>query len=129
MKQIVFLFFSLFVISCSKNPVPKPSNLLDEEVMVNIIYDISILQVTDGSMPYKLTEHNIKMDQYIFEKYKIDSTTYRQNQRYYAADARKYKKIYKKVLERLEQEKNKVDSQINETSTTGGAKPVYVPVQ
>ena len=127
MKQVLFLFVSLFVLSCSKNPVPKPDNLLDEEVMVNIIYDISILQATDGSMSYKLTDHNIKMDQYIFEKYKIDSITYSQNQRYYAADTRKYKKIYKKVLERLDQEKANIQDQVDNSKDIGGAKPIYVP--
>ena len=120
MKQLLFLFLSLFVFSCSKNPAPKPDNLLDEEVMVDIIYDISILQATDGSMPYKLTEHTIEMDEYIFEKYKIDSVTYRQNQRYYAADARKYKKIYKKVIERFEKENPANTQNINnETSVSG----------
>lgn len=104
MRQLFFLFFALLVVSCSKNPVPKPDNLLDEETMINILYDISLLQAIDGSMPNKLMEQDIKMDQYIFEKYKIDSTTYRQNQLYYAGDARKYKKIYDKVLERLEKE-------------------------
>ena len=97
--------------------------------MVDIIYDVSILQAADGSMPYKLRDQNIEMDQYIFEKYKIDSATYRQNQRYYAADARKYKKIYKKVIERLEQEKSKVQEQPDNDSNTTGAKPVYIPVQ
>ena len=129
MKQVLFLFISLFVISCSKNPVPKPDNLLDEKVMVDIIYDISILQATDGSMPYKLTEHNIKMDQYILDKYKIDSTTYRQNQKYYAANARKYKKIYKKVIERLEQEKIKVEQDASKVNGTNGEKQIYVPVE
>ena len=119
MKQVLFLFISLFVISCSKNPVPKPDNLLDEEVMVNIIYDISILQATDGSMSYKLTEHNIKMNQYIFEKYKIDSITYRENQRYYAANARAYKKIYKKVIERLEKESPANTQNINNDTSVG----------
>ncbi len=129
MKKVLFLFLSLFVFSCSKNPVPKPDNLLDEEVMVDIIFDVSILQATDGSMPYKLTEYKIGMDQYIFEKYKIDSITYRQNQRYYAADARKYKKIYKKVIERLEQEKTKVQNEANKVDGASGAKPVYIPVE
>ena len=119
MKQVLFLFVSLFVLSCSKNPVPKPDNLLDEEVMVNIIYDISILQATDGSMSYKLTEHNIKMNQYIFEKYKIDSITYRENQRYYAANARAYKKIYKKVIERLEKESPANTQNINNDTSVG----------
>ena len=129
MKQVLFLFVSLFVLSCSKNPVPKPDNLLDEEVMVNIIYDISILQATDGSMSYKLSDHNIKMDQYILDKYKIDSTTYRQNQKYYAANARKYKKIYKKVIERLEQEKIKVEQDASKVNGTNGEKQIYVPVE
>lgn len=119
MKQLLFLFVALFVASCSKNPVPKPDNLLDEETMVDIIYDISILQATDGSMPNKLIENNIKMDQYIFDKYKIDSITYRQNQLYYAGDARKYKKLYKKVLERLEGE-NKADSLNSNNQTNVG---------
>ena len=119
MKQLLFLFLSLFVFSCSKNPAPKPDNLLDEEVMVDIIYDISILQATDGSMPYKLTEHTIEMDEYIFEKYKIDSVTYRQNQRYYAANARKYKKIYKKVIERLDKENPANTQGINNETSVG----------
>ena len=119
MKQLLFLFLSLFVFSCSKNPAPKPDNLLDEEAMVDIIYDISILQATDGSMPYKLTEHTIEMDEYIFEKYKIDSVTYRQNQRYYAADARKYKKIYKKVIERLDKENPANTQGINNETSVG----------
>ena len=59
------------------------------------------------------------MDQYIFDKYKIDSTTYRQNQLYYAGDARKYKKLYKKVLERLEGE-NKADSLNSNNQTNVG---------
>ena len=70
MKQWLFLFASFLVLSCSNNPVPKPDNLLDEEVMVNIIFDISFLQAADVSFSYKLAESNIKMDQYIFNKYK-----------------------------------------------------------
>ncbi|MBE9575525.1 DUF4296 domain-containing protein [Flavobacterium proteolyticum] len=130
MKQLLILFVALFVASCSKNPAPTPDNLLDEEVMVDIIFDISILQAADGSMPYKFTEYNIEMDKYILDKYKIDSVTYRQNQRYYAANARKYKKIYKKVIERLEQEKNrgKQDSS-NKANNTNGEKQIYVPVE
>ena len=127
MKNIVFLFFSLLVLSCSKNPVPKPDNLLDEEVMVDIIFDISVLQATDGSMPNKLFENNIKMDQYIFEKYKIDSLTYRQNQNYYAADTRKYKKIYKKVIERLEEEKIKLDG--TNKDSIGDSKNTNTPLE
>ena len=107
MKHLFFLVGIFFLVSCSNNPTPKPDNLLDEEVMVDIIFDISILQSADGAYTYKLAEANIEIDQYLFDKYKIDSTTYSQNQRYYASDPKKYKKIYKKVIEKLEQEQIK----------------------
>ncbi len=107
MKHLFFFVGIFFLVSCSNNPTPKPDNLLDEEVMVDIIFDISILQSADGAYTYKLAEANIEIDQYLFDKYKIDSTTYSQNQRYYASDPKKYKKIYKKVIEKLEQEQIK----------------------
>lgn len=118
MKQLLFLFVTFFIVSCSKNPVPKPDNLLDEKTMVDILYDVSLLQAIEGSMPNKLMEHNIEMDQYIFKKYKIDSVTYRQNQMYYAGDARKFKKIYKKVLERLDKEKQTESNNKNQSSSS-----------
>ena len=118
MKQLLFLFVTIFIVSCSKNPVPKPDNLLDEKTMVDILYDVSLLQAIEGSMPNKLMEHNIEMDQYIFKKYKIDSVTYRQNQMYYAGDARKFKKIYKKVLERLDKEKQTGSNNKNQSSSS-----------
>lgn len=117
MKKIVFIT-ALFLVSCSNNPVPKPDNLLDEEVMRDIIFDLSILQATDGAMPYKWDQNNIEMNQYIFQKYNIDSLTYYQNQKYYAADTKKYIKICKEVIERLENEKNKI---VNQTSKEGNS--------
>lgn len=110
MKKLVVLFFGIISISCSNNPVPKPDNLLDDEVMTDILFDIAILQAADGSMPFRLSEKNIKINTYIFKKYEIDSTTYYQNQRYYAADARKYKKMYQEVLDRLDKAKIENDS-------------------
>ncbi len=106
MKKFLGIFVVVFIISCSKNPVPKPDNLLDDEVMTNILFDIAILQAADGTMTYRLAENNIKVNSFIYEKYKIDSATYYQNQKYYAADTRKYKKMYQEVLARLDEIKS-----------------------
>jgi len=106
MKKFLGIFTAIFIISCSKNPVPKPDNLLDDEVMTDILFDIAILQAADGSMTYRLAENNIKVNTFIYEKYKIDSTTYYQNQKYYAADTKKYKKMYQEVLARLDEIKS-----------------------
>ena len=104
MKKIAVLLISLAFVACSNNPVPKPDILLDDEVMTNILFDIAILQAANGTMGNKLTENNVKVTTYIYKKYNIDSTTYYQNQRYYAADAKKYKKMYEKVMDKLDEE-------------------------
>jgi|JI61114BRNA_FD_contig_41_2208200_length_719_multi_2_in_0_out_0_2 hypothetical protein len=115
MKKIVVVLVGILMVSCSKNPVPKPDNLLDDDVMTDILFDIAILQATDGNMTYRLAENNINVNTYIYKKYEIDSTTYYQNQKYYAANARKYKKMYQEVLERLD--KIKAESEIKKDTT------------
>lgn len=115
MKKFLLLVIGIVIISCSKNPAPKPDNLLDDEVMTNILFDIAVLQAAEGTMTYRLTENNIKVNTFIYEKYKIDSTTYYQNQKYYAANTRKYKKMHQDVLARLE--KIKSESEIKKDST------------
>ena len=114
MKQLIYLLCIVTAIPCSKNPVKKPERLLEEEVMVDIIYDVSLLQAIEGAYPNKLIEQNIKPNQFIFEKYQIDSVTYKENQLYYAADSRVYKRIYKKVSERLDQNIQKAGKVIND---------------
>ena len=105
MRNLLFLALSVFMVSCSKNPVPKPDNLLDEEVMTDMLFDIAILQAAEGTMKHRLEENNIDVKTYIYKKYKIDSLTYYQNQKYYAGETRKYKKMHQKVLDRLEEVK------------------------
>jgi hypothetical protein len=105
MKKFVLVFCTIWLLACSNNPVPKPDNLLDEEVMTNILFDIAIIQSVDVLMPYRLSDEQIESDRYIYKKYGIDSLTLYQNQHYYAADIKKYKKMYQEVLDRLEKEK------------------------
>ncbi|MVO10080.1 DUF4296 domain-containing protein [Flavobacterium sp. TP390] len=111
MKRIVVLAF-LVLFSCAENPVPKPDRLLSEETMVDILYDTALLQASEAYLPNKLTENKIRIKNYIYTKYDLDSTTYYQNQRYYAADFKKYKRMYKKVSDRLQQRKTELDTLI-----------------
>ncbi len=107
MKLFYSLFLILILFSCSENVVPKPKHLLEKEEMINVLYDVALLQASEAAMPYYLNGKNIKIATYIFDKYKIDSTTYYQNQKYYASKPADYKRMHQKVLEKLEQEKQK----------------------
>lgn len=111
MKRIVGFVF-LVLISCAENPVTEPDRLLSEDTMVDILYDTALLQASEAYLPNKLTENKIRIKNYIYTKYDLDSTTYYQNQRYYAADFKKYKRMYKKVSDRLQQRKTELDTLI-----------------
>jgi hypothetical protein len=103
MKKVVYLGVILSVFACSDNPVKKPKNLLDEETMENILFDVAVLQAAKANSPEILESNNIDSKDFIYKKYKIDSATYHQNNRYYAGDVRKHKHMHKRILSRIEE--------------------------
>lgn len=110
MKKVLFVVITLIFISCSEKPVPKPDNLLSKETMQDIIYELAILQAAESHKPQILNDNSIKIKNYIYKKYAIDSTTYFQNYKYYASDIKTFKKIYKDVNERILNQKNEIDT-------------------
>lgn len=112
MRKFIFLIV-LIAISCNESPVPEPDNLLEEDVMIDILFDTALLQASEAYMPQKLTDNKIRIKNYIYSKYEIDSATYYQNQRYYASDFKRYKRMYKKVSEKLEKLKIETDTLVS----------------
>lgn len=110
MKKYIFLFalVALFL-SCNKDLVEKPDNLIDKKVMGDIYYDMSILEALKYQNPNSLYTNGINPKTYIFKKYKIDSLQFAKSNAYYAADYREYKKMYDALNDRLKKEKTAVD--------------------
>lgn len=122
MKKSLPLFsLLLLLIGCNDAMVQKPEKRIDKEKMVNIIYDITILDAmrTRNASP---AEHGITRD-YIYKKYNIDSLQFAQNNEYYASDIQEYKKIYDKVNARVEKEKNAVDSVLKKVTPSNKTTP------
>lgn len=110
MKKILFLLLSVPFLSCNPNQsVEKPEKLIEEETMEAILYDLALLQALKGYNPQKLAENNINPKTYIYQKYKIDSLQLVENNRYYSADVENYKKMFDRVIERLDTEKKAAD--------------------
>lgn len=119
MKKLVFIFLcALIVVSCSNNAAPKPDKMLSEDDMVNILYDIALLQAIKSFTPKSLNDNNIKTQTYIFNKYKTDSLSFAQNHLYYASDLKKYDKMQKKVFDRLKKAKAKLEVKPPKKATT-----------
>ncbi len=101
MKKIVLFILALlfFTISCKDTTVKKPKNLIERKKMVDIIYDLALLEAaksqTSGTLSYP------KPIEFIKNKYKVDSLTFAQSTQYYASDIKDYKKMYNEVKERL----------------------------
>ena len=92
-KLVAFFLLFAILISCQKSAVPKPDNLIDEDVMVDIMYDISILEAMKSQKGDVLESNSINPNTYIFKKYKIDSLQFANSDKFYASEIKKYKEF------------------------------------
>lgn len=106
MKKILFCITIVLLASCSNSiEVEKPENLIEEETMENILYDLALLQALKGHSPKEMKKNGVDAKTYIYQKYKIDSLQFVKSNRYYSADVQNYMTMFGKVIERLEEEK------------------------
>jgi len=111
MKKIVFISIMLLaIIGCKETVVDVPEKLIEEEKMVDIFYDLSVLEAMLNYNPTLMSRNNIDPYTYIYDKYGIDSLQFVANNKYYASDIKKYDKMYEKVKVRMEQSKADFDT-------------------
>ena len=108
MKKL-FVLIGFLVLSCDTNSaVTKPDVFLSSEKMENILYDLTVLKAIKTS--YNNREGKALFnDNYIYRKYKIDSTILAQNQLYYAQSPKESIVLYKRVDQRLKKAKDSID--------------------
>lgn len=117
MKKLAFILVSALALSsCGNQGAEQPKKLLSEEQMVDMLYDISILQAINSYSPSKLDSSKVDARNYIYKKYKTDSLTFAQNHQYYASDLDVYAGIQKKVAEKIDQDKIKYGIKKKETA-------------
>ena len=111
MKKIILLGMMVLFFGCNSNSVEKPKNLIGKDKMVDILYDISLLEAIktqniNGGITVKMG------NDFIYKKYKIDSIQFAKSNKYYASDVEEYKKLFEKVKERLNKETLKIDGEL-----------------
>ena len=102
MKKILFIL--LIFCSCGfvNDQNLAPDNLIAEEKMVDVLYDMSLISVSKGINKRILENNGMKPKRYILKKYNIDSLQFVLSNEYYSKDLEKYLKIYEQVLSKLE---------------------------
>lgn len=106
MKKILSLLVLLILfVSCKEEVVAKPDRLIEKNKMIDIMYDLAILEGIKYQNPSSLDSNKINSADYIYQKYQIDSTQLAQSNIYYAADYVEYKNMYDLLTKRMEQKK------------------------
>mgnify|MGYP000010922471 FL=1 len=92
-----YLILLIFIFACSSN---APDNLISEEKMESIIFDILIL---NASSSYDLKiDNNMISDELIFRKHNIDSAQFYESELYYSRNPRVHVNIYSNVKKKIQ---------------------------
>jgi uncharacterized protein DUF4296 len=116
MKKIALAVVLFVFFSCGNSVVEKPEHLLSKDVMVDILYDLTIIQSAENLDPLPFSQNDIKVNEIIYKKYNTDSVSLAQSNRYYASDPHEYQKMFKRVSEKIEENKKALNEKsIKET--------------
>lgn len=104
-KLTIVLITILSLYSCDKkSQAVKPQHLIDEQTMMEILYDLNILQSIKNNDFKLITEHNLDPEQFIYKKYQIDSLQLAESHKYYVADIDHYEHMINQIIARIEKE-------------------------
>lgn len=111
MKKMILIFIAIVCFSCDVNTaIEKPENIIDPQIMEDILFDLILMKAIRNSDYIKNEHKKYFANQYIFEKYGIDSIQIAQNQSYYTKNPKFLKKIYEKMQARTTRLKDSIDS-------------------
>lgn len=111
-NKLFFLAILAVFVSCKEEIINKPKRLIEKDKMLDIMYDLSILEAIKYQHLTSIEDYNINPTAYILKKYKVDSIQFARSNSYYATDYKEYKKMYKIVNDRLDNDKLSIDALI-----------------
>ena len=124
MKKIIWILgLMLALIGCNNLPIEKPDNLIAEDKMTDILYDLTLLDAIKLQNPYDTIKQSIRPREFIYKKYNIDSLQFVRSNQYYISQIETYKKMYEQVNERLQNKKSENDLLLKK----GGAAAPSIP--
>ena len=112
MKKRISLLAILTLLGCKDDLVKKPDVIIEKSKMMDIMYDLALLEAIKYQNPAVLDSNQIRPKQYIYKKYKIDSLQLAQNNVYYAADYKSYKVMFEEVVKRIANEKKRANAAV-----------------
>nr|WP_321248180.1 DUF4296 domain-containing protein [uncultured Psychroserpens sp.] len=114
MKRVLIFLIAVSIIGCNYEDKPKkPEDLISQDKMVDILYDVFILTSAKGTSKGLLEDNGIYPENYVFEKHKIDSLQFALSNEYYGFNVDEYESIIARVEERFIKDKAKFQAKID----------------
>jgi hypothetical protein len=106
MKKALFILaiLGLTLISCDKEVIPKPSPLIREKQMINMLVDIHLAEATFNHMRYDSIIRNSSSENFyysVLQKYEVADSVFEKSFVYYASNPRNFEKMYREVMNKL----------------------------
>lgn len=101
MRKTIYIVFVLFFMACeSKVNLKEPEYLISKNQMVDLLYDMHLVNGTQG-IKDKNSEKNKNYMSLVYEKHKIDSAQFAASNAYYVSNISVYEDIFEEVKIRL----------------------------
>lgn len=107
----------VFLVSCSQTLVEKPENLIPEETMTEIYYEVALLNAAKGTSSVILENNEVDPQAYLYTKFGIDSLQFAQNSVYYASKPDIHLRMFQEVEKKLNALKEKTEAAFKKEST------------
>ena len=112
-KIIILLTIITLFVGCKEEVVQKPERLIEKDVMLDVMYDLAVLEAIKYQNPVSLDTFKINPRDFILKKYKVDSLQFAKSNVYYASDYEDYKLMFEQITKRLDASKKSADSLVN----------------
>jgi hypothetical protein len=110
MKQIgVILVVLLAMVSCGEKIMEQPEDLIPKEKMVQILYDFAVVNAAKNTNSVVLEDYFESPTSFVFKKHGVDSLQFVHSDLYYASQPLLYEGIYKEVVSKLEDDKDRME--------------------
>jgi len=114
MKRFIVFLVIMSFLGCYSDKPKKPDNLIPKDKMADILYDVFILTSAKGTHKTTLENKGIYPEDYVFEKYNIDSLQFALSNDYYVYYGEEYEFIMSRVETRIKKDKDKYQKLVEE---------------
>ncbi|MEM1337711.1 MAG: DUF4296 domain-containing protein [Bacteroidota bacterium] len=109
--RTVVIFLGLMVLAgCKKKLIDPPADLIPQDRMTEILYDLAVLNGIKSTNPSFLENYEIETMPYLYKKHQVDSVQFVRSDQYYASIPQLYQSMYEEIQKRLEGQVKLIDA-------------------